>query len=96
MEYSSDSEYSDITVVTGDDAYKPEEDNQPVPLTLAELNDQTQDLNFAKESAQLLGSNCKEKHPLVPGATFYWYRDCESFSCSRISHHWFIATAVLD
>ena len=35
MEYSSDSEHSDMTVVAGDDAYKPEEDNQL--LTQAEL-----------------------------------------------------------
>ena len=32
MEYKSDSEHSDITVVVGDIAYKPEEDNQPIPL----------------------------------------------------------------
>ena len=32
MEYSSDSKHSDMTVVAGDDRYKPEEDNQPVPL----------------------------------------------------------------
>ena len=33
MEYSSDSEHSDMIVVAGDDAYKPEEDNQSLPLT---------------------------------------------------------------
>ena len=33
MEYSSDFEHSDMTVVAGDDAYKPEEGDQPVPLT---------------------------------------------------------------
>ena len=33
MEYCSDFEYSDMTVVAGDDTYKPEEDDQPVPLT---------------------------------------------------------------
>ena len=37
MEYSSDSEHNDMSVV----AFKSEEDNQPVPLTLAELNDLT-------------------------------------------------------
>ena len=37
MEYSSDSEHSDTTVVAEDDAYKPE-DNKPVLLTQAELN----------------------------------------------------------
>ena len=31
MEYSSDSEHSDISVVTGDDTYKPEEDNSLYP-----------------------------------------------------------------
>ena len=29
MEYSSDSEHSDMTVAAGDDSYKPEEDRQP-------------------------------------------------------------------
>ena len=77
MEYSSDSEHSDMTVVAEDDAYKPEEDSQPVPLTQVELNDLTQDFNLSKKSAQLLGSSLKEKHLLAPGTTFYWYRDHE-------------------
>ena len=29
MEYNSDSEHSDMTIVAGDDAYKREEDDQP-------------------------------------------------------------------
>ena len=68
MKYSSDSEHSDITVVAGDDAYKSEENDQPVPLTQAELNDMRQDLNLSKESAQLLGSHlqaniyCHQEH----------------------------------
>ena len=33
MEYSSDSEHSDMTVVARDDAYKPKENDKPVPLT---------------------------------------------------------------
>ena len=36
MEYSSDSEYIDMTVVNGDDAYKPEENDQSIPLAQAE------------------------------------------------------------
>ena len=66
-----------MTVATGDDAYNPEEDNQPVPLTPAELNDLTRDLNLSKKSARLLGSHLKEKHLLAPGITFYWYQDHE-------------------
>ena len=77
MEYSSDSKHSDMTVVAGDDAYKPEEDNQPVLLVQVELNNLTWDLNLSKESAQLLGSYFKEKHLLTPGTTFYWYQDSE-------------------
>ena len=73
MEYSSDSEHSDMTVIV----YKPEEDNQPVPLTQVELNDLTQNLNLSKESTQLLGTGLKEKHLLVPRTTFYLYQDCE-------------------
>ena len=64
-----------MTVVAGEDAYKPEEDDQPVPLTWAKLNDLTQDLNLSNESTQLLGSCLKEKHLLAPGTMFYWYRD---------------------
>ena len=56
MEYSSDSKHSDMTVVTRDDAYKSEEDDQPVTLTLAEPNYLTQYLNLSKESGQLVGS----------------------------------------
>ena len=50
MEYSSDSEHSDTTVVARDEAYKLEEDDQPIPLTQAELSNLTQDLNLSKES----------------------------------------------
>ena len=75
MEYSSDSEHSGMTVLAGDDAFKPEDD-QLVPLTLAEL-DLTRDLNLSKESTQLLGSCFKEKYLLKPGTTSYWYREYE-------------------
>ena len=37
MEYSSDSEHSDMTVAAGDYAYKPEEDDQSLLLTQTEL-----------------------------------------------------------
>ena len=33
IEYIYDFKHSDITVGAGDDTYKPEEDDQPVPLT---------------------------------------------------------------
>ena len=66
-----------MTIVAGDDGYKPEEDNQPVPLTQAGLNDLSQDLNLSKESAQLLVSCLKEKHLLASGTMFYWYWDCK-------------------
>ena len=62
MEYSSDSEHSDMTIEAWDDAYKPEEDDQLVPLTQAELKDLTRDLNLSKESVRLLSSRLKEKH----------------------------------
>ena len=50
MEYSFDSRHSDMTVVAEDDAYKPEVDDQSVPLTQAELNDLTWDMNLSMES----------------------------------------------
>ena len=77
MELSSKSEYSDMTVVAGNEVYQPKNDDQPVPLTQAELNNLTRDLNLSKESAQLLGSRLIEKHLLVLGTMFYWHRDRE-------------------
>ena len=70
MEYSSDSELSYMTVVAGDDTFKPKEDDQPVPLIQIELND-------LKESAQLLGSCLKKRHLLAPATTLYCYCDRE-------------------
>ena len=61
-----------MNIVVGDDAYKPEKDDQPVTLTQAELN-----LNLSKESAQLLGLRLKEKHLLAQGTTFYRHRGRE-------------------
>ena len=47
-----------MVVVAGDNAYKPKEDDLPVPVT-KELNNLTRDLNLSKESAQLLGLHLK-------------------------------------
>ena len=77
MEWSPDSEHSDMTVANENNAYKPEKGDQAVPLTQAELNDLKRDLNLSKESAQLLSSRLKEKNVLAAGTTFYWYRDRE-------------------
>ena len=77
MESSSDSESSDMTDTAERGAYKTEEDDQPVPLTQAKLNDLARDLNLSKESLQLLGSCLREKRLLAPGTTFYWYRERE-------------------
>ena len=51
MEYGSNSEQSDMTVVAEYGTYKSKEDDQPVRLTQAELNKFTRDLNLSKESA---------------------------------------------
>ena len=69
MEYSSDFEHRVMTVVAGDDTYKPEENDQSVSLTQAKHIDLTWDL--------LLGSHLKKKHLLAPGTMFYLYRNCE-------------------
>ena len=74
MEYFFDSKNRDMIVVAGDDACKPEEDDQSVLLTQAELTDLAWDLNLSKKSAQLLGSRPNEKYMLALGKTFYWYR----------------------
>ena len=78
IEYSSDSEHSDITVADGDDEYKPEEADQLLLLTQAKLNNLMRNLNLSKGSAQLLGSRLEEKHLLSPGTKFYWYQEGES------------------
>ncbi len=65
MEYSTDSEYRDMTVVVGDDAYKREENNQSVPLTQAKLNNIIRELTLSKEHIQLLGSCLKEEEKSV-------------------------------
>ena len=77
IEYILDFEHSDMVVVSENEAYKPEKDDLPVPLSQAELNNLTPDLNLSKESALLLGSIIKKKHILAPGTTFDWYRNCE-------------------
>ena len=46
--YSSDFKHSAMTVVAGDDTYKPEGDDQPLPLTQAEINNLTWDPNLSK------------------------------------------------
>ena len=39
LEYSSDSKRCDMTIVAGDDAYKPKQEEQPVPFAQVVLND---------------------------------------------------------
>ena len=46
MEYSYDSEHSDLTFVAWDGAYKSEEDDRSVPLTQVELNEFIRDMNL--------------------------------------------------
>lgn len=77
MDLSSDPESSDAANADESGAYEPAEGDRPVPLSQAELNDLTRDLNLSKESAQLLGSRLRERRLLAPGTTFYWYRDRE-------------------
>ena len=75
MESSPDSKSSDMTDIVDCGVYGREEDDQPVPLTKAELNDLTRDLSLYKESVQLLGSRLRGKRLLAPGTTFYWYQN---------------------
>ena len=57
-----------------DNAYKPEEDDQPVFLT---NRNQWLDTRPETFKVQLLGSYLKEKDQLASGMTFYSYWDCE-------------------
>ena len=74
MESSSESESDNTSHRAEGEEYMPEKNHQPVPLTQADLNDLTWDVNLSKESAQLLGSRLRENNLLAPGTTFYWYR----------------------
>ena len=75
IESSSEPESDNTADREEDEEYMPEENDKPVPLTQADLNDLTRDLNLSKESAQLLGSRLRENNLLAPGTTFYWYRE---------------------
>ncbi|XP_076053032.1 uncharacterized protein LOC143032339 [Oratosquilla oratoria] len=77
MESSSESESDNALDRAEGGEYMPEENDRPVPLTQADLNDLTRDLNLSKESAQLLGSRLREKNLLAPETTFFWYRERE-------------------
>ena len=59
----TDSGYCDMTVLDGNDAYKPEEDVKPVSLTQAEFNDLTRNLNLSNESALLTGFTFARARP---------------------------------
>ena len=48
MEYSFDSQHSDMTIVARDDAHKLDADNQPLTLTEVELKDLTCEITFQK------------------------------------------------
>ena len=70
MESSSDSESSGMTVTAECGSYKPEEDDQPMPLTQAQLNDLTRDQHYVRHewpSRPELepGSHNVLSHPLV-------------------------------
>ena len=77
MESSSEYESDNTSDREQGEEYMPEENDRSAPLTQADLNDLTQDLNLSKECAQLLGSHLRENNLLAPGATFYWYRGHE-------------------
>ena len=77
MESSSDPESGDEADADESGTFEPPEQDRPVPLSQAELNDLTRDLNLSKESAQLLGSRLREKRLLAPETTYFWYRNRE-------------------
>ena len=61
IQSSSESESNNTFDRTEGAEYWSEENNRPVPLSQADLNDVTQDLNLSKESSQLLGYRLCEK-----------------------------------
>ena len=62
---------------TEDEEHLSEENDKPVPLIQANLNDLTQNSNLSKDSAQLLDSCFRENNFLAPETSFYWYRERE-------------------
>ena len=74
---SSESESDNTYDRTEGVEYWSEENDRPLPLTQADLNDLTRDLNLSKESSQLLSSRLREEHLLASETTFYWYRERE-------------------
>ena len=75
MESSSESESDNTSDIAEGEEYMPEENDQPVRLTPADLSDLIRDLNLSKESAQLLGSRLRENNLVAPGTAFYWHRE---------------------
>ena len=73
MGSSSESKSDNTADRAQSEEYMPEENDRPVPLTQADLNELTRDLNLSKESAQFLGSLLRENNLLAPETTFYWY-----------------------
>ena len=59
-----------MTVVPGDDAYKADEDKDPVPLAQAEFNDLTRNSNLQRILLSFWVHVSKR-------TTFCWYRDRE-------------------
>ena len=73
MESSSESKSDNTADRAEGEEYMPEENDRPVPLTQADLNNLTRDLNLSRESAQFLGSVLSENNLLAPETKFYWY-----------------------
>ena len=95
MEYSYDSERSDMTVVAGDDAYKPEEKGQPSrtqrPYSRPEpLKGVCSAARFMFQREKPVGI----RNNVLTGIETV--RENKVFLRSRISYHWFIATTLLD
>ncbi|KAJ4433256.1 hypothetical protein ANN_15515 [Periplaneta americana] len=60
-----------------DHIYEPDNTGENGCFNQSELNDLVRDLNFAKETAELLGSMLKEKKVMAGGTYVSWYRHRE-------------------
>ena len=95
---SSESESENTYNRTAGVEYWSEENDRPVPLTQADLNDLPRDLNLSKESSQLLGSRLREKNLLAPEhftGIESVNENSDSSSQPRETYHWFTTTTLL-
>lgn len=93
----SDAQLEDMNTSAPNEPPIPDE-NQPKPLSQAQLHDLTRDLGLLKESAQLLGSRLNECNLLASGNAYFRYRkggeEFTNFSHFLTTFHYYLAVIL--